>query len=84
LVKTLGHTRRTNGKPQILGVGQGLASLLTFKKSINSRYLMTLSDFHVGSVVTRLHVALCHYDSFVYQFEATERVSTCCLVSEGS
>jgi hypothetical protein len=38
----------------------------------------------VGSVVTRLHVALCHDDSFVLQFEATECVSTYCLVSVGS
>jgi hypothetical protein len=77
------HTTRTSGKPQILGVGQRLVSLLAFKKSINSHCLMTLGDFLVGSVVTRLYVALCYDDSFVHQSEATECVSTYCLFLKG-
>jgi hypothetical protein len=83
LVKTLGHTARTNGKPQIVGVDQGLAVLPTLQESINSRCLMTPSDCLVGRVVTGPHVASCRDDSFVHQAEATERVSTYCLVSEG-
>jgi hypothetical protein len=80
----LGQTTRTNVKLQNLGVGQGLASLLTFQQSINSRYLMTPDDFLTESVVTGLHVASCRDDSFVHQPETTERVRTNCLVPDGS
>jgi (p)ppGpp synthase/HD superfamily hydrolase len=69
LVKTLGHTTRTNGKPQILGTGHGLASILTLQESINSCCLMTPGDFLVGSVVTGLHIALFRDDSSVHQGE---------------
>jgi hypothetical protein len=44
----LGHAVRTNGKPQILGIGQGLVALPTFWESINSRCVVTLGDFLVG------------------------------------
>jgi hypothetical protein len=44
---------------------------------------MTPDDFLVGSVVTGLHVASCRDDAFVDKTEATERMSTYCLVSEG-
>jgi hypothetical protein len=64
-----GQNIRTHEKDQILGVGQGLVSLLTFKKSINAHYLMTLSDFQVGNVVTGVHVAFCHDESFVLHLE---------------
>jgi Zn-finger protein len=67
-----------------LGVGQGLESLITLQKSINSHCLMTLGDFIVGDMVTGLHVASCNDVSFVHQSEATECVSAYCLVSEGS
>jgi hypothetical protein len=32
----LGHTMKSSGKPLIVGIGHGLASLLTFQDNINS------------------------------------------------
>jgi hypothetical protein len=65
---------------QIFSVGQGLAPLLNFQKSINSRCLMTPDGFIGGSVVTGPYVASCLDDSFVHQSDAMERVSTYCDV----
>jgi hypothetical protein len=75
LVKTLLHTR-ASGETQILGVGQGLAALLTLQESITSLCLMTSGDFLVRTILTGLHVASCRDDSFAQQSEATERVCT--------
>jgi hypothetical protein len=68
---------------QNMGVGQQLASLLTFQDSINSRCLMTPHDFPVVSVVPGLHVASCRDDGFVHKTGATERVSPYFRVSKG-
>jgi hypothetical protein len=43
---------------------------------------MTPRDFLVGSVVAGFYVALCRDDALGHQAEATELVSTYCLVSE--
>lgn len=54
LVKMLGYTARSNGKPQTSDVGQGLTSLLTLQENINSRSLTNPSDFLAGSAFTGL------------------------------
>jgi hypothetical protein len=84
LVKAVGHTTRTNGKSQTLGVAQGLVSLA----SLSGKYKFSLLDdceavVFVGGVISRIDVASCRDDSFVRQTEAGEPVSTYCLVSEG-
>jgi hypothetical protein len=61
----------------------GVSVTANLQESIKSRSLTTPSDFLVRRVVTGLHVASCRDDSFVHQAQA-ERVSTYCLVSEGS
>jgi hypothetical protein len=46
--------------------------------------LMTVGDFLVEGAVTELRVALCRDGWSVHQPQATERVSTDCLISAGS
>jgi hypothetical protein len=52
--------------------------------SRNSRCLMTLGGFLVGSTVTEHHVALFRDHSFFHQPEAAERVRIYCLIYEDS
>jgi hypothetical protein len=77
------NVRTHNAKPQTLDVFQGLVAWPIFEESNNSRCLIMPGGSHVVSGVTGLYVTSCRDYSSVQQFEATEGVSTYCLVSEG-